>query len=1624
MQFTGRLRYKTGFLYKDHTNYSDPLVSSQFRFYQDGGNLATDDYPFAETVFEKSPLKRVVKQGASGGAWQPDANNDYSSQDRTIKNAYETNQPNEVLLWTYIEPTSALPMGLISSGTSSPSYYSPNELYMNKVRDEHNNQVIEYVDKKGVTVLKRVQTVTGDPSTLDSNKDTNYASTYYIYDDFGNLVCVLPPEATKQITQTTPPSEFFGKSDAQKDDFLKRWAFRYSYDSRRRMIYKQVPGADQVYLAYDKRDRLVMTQDGNQRPQKRWLFTKYDALDRPVLTGIHVADSSLTQEKMQRRINQFYDALQSNGGAWYETFSGAFDGVHGYDNKSYPRELVHGNYLSVTYYDNYKFKSTLPDSSVYSFRSDELDGQVNTYFRRLAGKVTGSKIKILNGGVAGYTWLNSVNYYDERGRLIQAASDNHKNGIDVITNVYDFVGRVLGTSTNHKNNELHWKDLVGATWLADKMIRTASSSGWGSSGAASVELLPANEDGWFEFAAPATNASIMVGFSPSNTNANWTSIRYALYLVNNGTLQVREAGGSTNYLGSGFTYKAGDIFRLERRNGKIKYYQNGKLILERVSITNALLIDLSINTTAGQIAGFRSSFGTPRLEQITRTFDYDHAGRLLKTYHQLNDRPKVLLANNSYNELGQLVTKKLHSTDGGEIPEEQIVFKQHVDYRYNIRGWVTRINNADLSPDGANDPYDYFGMTLHYNDQAAGIGNTPYFNGNISAIEWSTDLGLGIADLGESSQRAYSYSYDPMNRLKMATHFQKISLWQTSSSYSEEIPEYDLNGNIRRLNRKGNGGINMDELTYNYGTGTTASNKLLAVNDAGDRTDGFTEVATTATDYVYDGNGNLVWDRNKGGTECLQNGDFSGGGANWAATGATGRLTFINDEVQIAAGTATTTIAQSGIISSRPYVVVIELERTAGSLTINLGGATSTLASTGTFAIAMTAGTSHNQFRIIAATTFVGKVKSASVKGVAVITYNYLNLPETVNKAGDSQLHYIYDAGGRKLAQELSKNSQRKKRTDYAGEFVYENDSLKFIHHEEGRITTENEAVYDYVLRDHLGNTRITFTTKPESDTLKATLEDDTRQYEENAFGNYNSFVNLSLNHTPEGERVHILNGGYAGQVGLAKTFAVVPGDTIRARVYAKTSGQPGVNGNLANFASAILTAFNLSSPGPGENSSAYDAVNSFGSWIAGGNRPDRDTLPKGFINILVFNKDFELMDLAFDQLSSNSTTHQLMSAESIIRQAGYVYVFLSNEGDKELQIGFDDYEVIHSKSPVIQGTDYYPFGLTFNSYQRENSIPNVYQYNGKEKQDELDLGWLDYGARMYLPELGRWKAIDKRTDEFQGASPYSYCINNPLIFVDPDGEAWKPIIDADGNYTGFEWIPESESYDEDGNLKEGLYETAILIADNGTWTSGESSDKKQRLESYNVGSATVTVYSSETVVDENGNKVVVGKKSSFEGTSMPSDPSKFGTVAPGLFESVRHKHGGKNGYWALQIRTLDGSVNLPAVGTNPATGKSYVSGANIHKAGKNDYTGTFWREGKFNRHGDVDGKMFAHRYSGVSEGCQLIKAAQWDSFMSNFPAQVGKIGTIISRGNYTTKPSSFQNPDKEKIDKYLSNQD
>ncbi|TKG87899.1 hypothetical protein EYV94_27790 [Puteibacter caeruleilacunae] len=85
------------------------------------------------------------------------------------------------------------------------------------------------------------------------------------------------------------------------------------------------------------------------------------------------------------------------------------------------------------------------------------------------------------------------------------------------------------------------------------------------------------------------------------------------------------------------------------------------------------------------------------------------------------------------------------------------------------------------------------------------------------------------------------------------------------------------------------------------------------------------------------------------------------------------------------------------------------------------------------------------------------------------------------------------------------------------------------------------------------------------------------------------------------------------------------------------------------------------------------------------------------------------------------------------------------------------------------QVLSYYPFGLTM---ETSGTSTNKYLYNGKELQEETD--WLDYDARMYDAEIGRWHTVDSMAEKMRRWSLYSYAYKNPLRFIDPDGI--KPI--------------------------------------------------------------------------------------------------------------------------------------------------------------------------------------------------------------------------------------------------------
>ncbi|MDR4892723.1 MULTISPECIES: DUF6443 domain-containing protein [unclassified Chryseobacterium] len=223
---------------------------------------------------------------------------------------------------------------------------------------------------------------------------------------------------------------------------------------------------------------------------------------------------------------------------------------------------------------------------------------------------------------------------------------------------------------------------------------------------------------------------------------------------------------------------------------------------------------------------------------IQERFVYDDQKRLLKHYHKVNSQTEELLAENTYNDLGQLINKKTGNTTG--IP------LQSIDQTYNIRGWITKVN------DPANLNGKLFAYELKYHNPAYSTVSTGKYNGNIAEIDWSS------ADTG--TFRRYNYQYDGLDRLKNGIYSEPNATVPQNNYYNEALT-YDLNGNIQSLRRnrllQNFGAQLLDDLTYTY-----TGNRVNTVSDASSNYGGYP--ASISTVIPYDSNGNMISHEDRG----------------------------------------------------------------------------------------------------------------------------------------------------------------------------------------------------------------------------------------------------------------------------------------------------------------------------------------------------------------------------------------------------------------------------------------------------------------------------------------------------------------------------------------------------------------------------------------------------------------------------------------------------------------------------------------------------------------------------------------------------------------------------------------
>ena len=165
--------------------------------------------------------------------------------------------------------------------------------------------------------------------------------------------------------------------------------------------------------------------------------------------------------------------------------------------------------------------------------------------------------------------------------------------------------------------------------------------------------------------------------------------------------------------------------------------------------------------------------------------------------------------------------------------------------------------------------------------------------------------------------------------------------------------------------------------------------------------------------------------------------------------------------------------------------------------------------------------------------------------------------------------------------------------------------------------------------------------------------------------------------------------------------------------------------------------------------------------------------VPQAYLRVLVFNRDSALVDQQTRQLTQAAQgNYERLNLQLVLPQDGYVSAYVGSQSD--VDVFFDDVRVEHRPGLLVQETQYDPWGLSLAGL--DYSSPgiqglNKYQFNGKERQPDLGLGWSDYGARLYNHELGLFHVLDRFADKYPGLSSYTYVAGNPINSRDFNGD-------------------------------------------------------------------------------------------------------------------------------------------------------------------------------------------------------------------------------------------------------------
>lgn len=361
-----------------------------------------DTRPFTEAFYEQSPIEWKSEEYKPGAAWCQ-ANKKQSFRRFLCGNA---SQEGGIL---------SHPVVCDDTGYLSDPFM---EWMTEEAVDEDSLRMLTLKDREGrVCAVRRIS-------------QSENLTTYYVYDDFGNLRFVLPPESTAHF-------EYEGEL-CPTDDVMLRYGYEYRYDNRHNCIYKRLPGCDPVYYIYDKAGRCIFSQDGVQRTKGQWTYTIPDIFGRILITGICHNSLDYTSEPLR---NTTVTATRDNANNRY--YGHTVSGV----------TLSSDTLVTATFYDDYSFighngltaslNYTAPPSSDYGSQG----------LTTPKGLQTGCVMaRLTNGNITSYDVI--AQYYDDRGRVIQTRNRHFAEGYATEWMGYDFVGHVTKRKHTHTISDL------------------------------------------------------------------------------------------------------------------------------------------------------------------------------------------------------------------------------------------------------------------------------------------------------------------------------------------------------------------------------------------------------------------------------------------------------------------------------------------------------------------------------------------------------------------------------------------------------------------------------------------------------------------------------------------------------------------------------------------------------------------------------------------------------------------------------------------------------------------------------------------------------------------------------------------------------------------------------------------------------------------------------------------------------------------------------------------------------------------------------------------------------------------------------------------------------------------